>query len=261
MQTRRHGDTETRRQIQIPSPRPRVPASPRPAFSLVELLVVIAIIAVLISFLMPALVTAQRQAETTKCKNNLQQIYYALAMYTQENQGYLPAWSGWHTWPQGTSEDSVGPAWTVELIPYLNHMNPDGPIYNCPSFRGKDKMRNYFLAAQWTGRSNKHAMKLTDVTGQCRTKFVLSGDKTQRGLYPPPFGTSEHLLDDADPDDSGSGMPVLAWPWEQGGFYMHRNGNNILFDDGHVALFSAYDKDNMTFNPHRMENWADVTAD
>jgi hypothetical protein len=102
-------------------------------------------------------------------------------------------------------------------------------------------------------------MKLNDVT--MTSRFVLSGDKTQRGLYPPPFGTNEHLLDDADPDDFGGGMAVLAWPWQQGGFYMHRGGNNVLFDDLHVALFSNYDKYAMTFNPHQMQDWADVTGD
>jgi hypothetical protein len=55
-------------------------------------------------------------------------------------------------------------------------------------------------------------------------------------------------------------MAVLAWPWQQGGFYMHRGGNNALFDDLHVA-FSNYDKYAMTLNPHRIQDWADVTGD
>jgi prepilin-type N-terminal cleavage/methylation domain-containing protein len=227
-------------------------------FSLVELIVVMGIILLLISILMPALVTARRQAEQAKCASNLHQIGLALMAYANANQNWLPAWSGWHTWPPGTSDDSVGPAWTIELIPFLK-ANPDSPIYNCPSFRSKVPMRNYFLAGQWSGHSGKHAMKLNDVT--MTSRFVLSGDKTQRGLYPPPFGTSEHLLDDADPDDFGGGMAVLAWPWQQGGFYMHRGGNNVLFDDLHVALFSNYDKYAMTFNPHLMQDWADVTGD
>jgi hypothetical protein len=35
---------------------------------------------------------------------------------------------------------------------------------------------------------------------------------------------------------------------------MHRGGNNVLFDDLHVALFSNYDKYAMTFNPHLMQD-------
>ena len=61
-----------------------------------------------------------------------------------------------------------------------------------------------------------------------------------------------------DPDDFGQGSSLLAWPWN-GGFYMHRTGNNVLFDDLHVALYSRYDPATMTFNPHKMEAWEDVT--
>jgi len=227
-------------------------------FTLIELLVVIAIIAILIAILLPALTAAQRQAEQVKCESNLKQIYIALHNYANSNGGWLPAWSTWHTWPAGDAEDSPGPAWTIELMPYIGQA-PDGAIYNCPSFRSKVKMRNYFLAGQWSGRSNRHAMKFTDVTMSSR--FVLSGDKTQINLYPAPFGTSEHTMDDADPDDYGNGDPVLAWPWDRGGFYMHKNGNNVLFDDGHVAIFTAFDPQAMTFNPKRMEAYADVTGD
>jgi prepilin-type N-terminal cleavage/methylation domain-containing protein len=227
-------------------------------FSLPELLVVIAIMAVLLALLLPAVYAARLQSQTAKCKAQLMELGQALHLYANANQGWLPAWSGWHTWPSGGSEDSMGPAWTIELIPYIG--KPDSPVYNCPSFPGPTRCRNYFLAGQWSGRSHRNAMKLSDVTktGQ----FVLAGDKTQRGLYPRPFGNSEHLSDDADPDDSGDGLtPVLAWPWDPGGFYMHRNGNNILFDDTHVDTFGQYDPAAMTFNPHRMENWADVTPD
>ena len=235
-----------------------VAKKPPHGFSLVEILVVIAIITILISLLLAAIVSAQRQAEQTRCASNLRQIGYALQMYSAANQGMLPAWSGWHTWPQDFNHQ--GGAWTVELIPYIG-AKPDSVVYNCPSFRSRVKCRNYFLAAQWAGKSNRHSMKLTDVT--LTGRFVLSGDKTQRSLYPAPFGNNSTNSDDSDPDDYGgaSENPVLAWPWDPGGFYMHRNGNNVLFDDLHVAIFDRYDPINMTFNPHRIQDWFDVTGD
>jgi len=226
-------------------------------FSLVELLVVLGIIALLISILMPVIVRAQRQAQTVQCADNLHHIGLALEMYAGSNGGWLPAWSGWHTWPPGLSEDSSGPAWTVELIPYLG--KPDSQVYNCPAFPSRIKCRNYFLAAKWAGSNGQHAMKLTDV--KMASRFVLSGDKTQRSLYPAPFGTNEHGSDDADPDDYNvNGTPVLAWPWDRGGFYMHAGGNNVLFDDMHVALFSNYDPAAMTFSPTTMQDWSDVAS-
>ncbi|HSZ54717.1 MAG TPA: type II secretion system protein [Tepidisphaeraceae bacterium] len=228
-------------------------------FTFIELLVVIGIVAVLTAILLPATRTARLEAQTVRCASNLKRIGEALHMYESANHGWLPAWSGWHTWPPGTEDDSAGPAWTIELIPYIG--TPDSPVYNCPSFPGPVRCRNYFLGAQWAGRGHRNAMKFTDVTMTGR--FVLSGDKTQRALYPPPFGVSEHPLDDADPDDYGQlGLtPVLAWPWDEGGFYMHRRGNNVLFDDMHVALFSNYDDRAMTWNPHLMQSRSEVTPD
>ena len=221
-------------------------------FSLVELMVVLLIISVLITFVVPAARKARDQeAQAVMCASNLRQLGIALHAYANANEGSLPAWSGWHTWPAGQSDDETGPAWTIEMIPYLG--SPDSAIYNCPSWPG-EKRRNYFLEAQWAGRSKKHATKLSDVTMTGR--FILSGDKTNLDHYPPPMGVGS-TQDDADPDDFGYNG-CLRWPWT-GGFYMHRRGNNVLFDDGHVALYPNFDPATMTFNPHRMEAWAQVT--
>ena len=228
----------------------------RRGFTLIELLVVIGLITLLTPLLLPTVRVARMQADTVHCAAKLRQPGAGFQMYVNNNNGWLPAWSNWATWPRGLAGDTDGPAWTEEMIPYLG--DPDSAVYHCPSFPGPEKCRNYFLAGQWSGRNGRRAMKLTDV--KLAGRFVLSGDKTQLSLYPKPSGTSWQTNDDADPDDYG-GAPVLGWPWQEGRFHMHRGGNNILFDDMHVGLYADYDPHEMTFHPRRMLDWAEVTAE
>lgn len=62
----------------------------RRGFSLVELLIVIGIISVLISILLPAAVSARRQAQRTVCASNLRQLTAAATAYVQANHGFFP---------------------------------------------------------------------------------------------------------------------------------------------------------------------------
>lgn len=221
----------------------------RVGFSLVELLVVIGIIAILIAMLMPTLRLAREYAHRTKCAAQLRQIGFGFQMYANSNRGWLPAWSGWHTWPPGQPEDTEGPVWTIEMIPYLG--NPDSPIYNCPSFAAP--MRNYFIAAVWSSVNGRDAMKFSDIA--LSSQFILSGDVTQVGVYPRPYGTSNYTTSDADYSDEAE--PLLAFP-DQGGFLMHRGGDNILFADMHVDAFPAFDPQWMSFHPTQIMTWQQV---
>jgi prepilin-type processing-associated H-X9-DG protein len=39
---------------------------------------------------------------------------------------------------------------------------------------------------------------------------------------------------------------------------MHRAGNNVLFPDGHVAVFPACDPTALTYSPNVFQDWASV---
>jgi hypothetical protein len=108
---------------------------------------------------------------------------------------------------------------------------------------------------------SQHAMKLTDI--RMNSRFVLSGDMTNATLCPGPFGQSEHLLDDCDKDDAV--LPSLCFPYQAGGFWMHANGNNVLFDeghvqDGHMQVYRDFDPSAMSFDASAMRNWDAVST-
>jgi len=232
---------------------------PPGAFSLVELIVVIGIIALLVAMLMPALSRARETAKTIQCASQLRQVGQSLEMYAANSKWFLPPWSLWHVaGGDGTGEDFPGLGWTELLTQY--GAPPTSPLYNCPSFPEEFRI-NYFLTARWVLKkygSQQRSLKLSDVKKS--TEFVISGDCTQQSLYPPSFGTAFGVTsDDCDKDDAT--QQGIVFFGESGGLNVHRGGNNVLFTDGHVAVFRAFDPSAMTYHPTKMQAWADVTGD
>jgi prepilin-type N-terminal cleavage/methylation domain-containing protein/prepilin-type processing-associated H-X9-DG protein len=91
-------------------------------FTLIELLVVIAIIAILAAMLLPALSAARAKARQAVGLSNLKQIGLAMAMYTNDYNGFV-------------SESSINngwPTWVALLLPYTGYraslwINPNSP--------------------------------------------------------------------------------------------------------------------------------------
>lgn len=109
-------------------------------FTLLELLVVIAIIAMLSSILLPALSKAREKGRQTVCISNLKEIFLAIEMYKNDNDGYYPLCSDYFNYPSyplvfwsgsqpasGANLDFTG----SPIYPYLKA----GEIKTCPSFK------------------------------------------------------------------------------------------------------------------------------
>ena len=239
------------------------PLGTRRAFSLVELLVLLGIIGVLLSLLLPSLRLVRQTADRLRCAEQLRHLGLGLTMYANANGGWLPAASGWHTYPEGgTPEDEPGPGWTERLTPYYGP--PDSAAHRCPSSPVDPPQHGYFMSCRWAWLNRRKpgdpaATRLSDV--RTASRFVLSGDATNLSLYVPPFGTSDHRFGDVDRDDSAE--QALAFPDDgtEGAFLTHRGGNNVLFDDGHVAAFERHDPSAMTFHPRHMLSWHQIAPD
>ena len=82
-------------------------------FTLVELIVVLGIIAVLAAIILPTLAHARRKARTLSCASNLRQVVASMALYANDNQGYVPRDSGHF------KDHSLRDYWGFLVLPYL----------------------------------------------------------------------------------------------------------------------------------------------
>jgi len=243
-----------------------------PAFTLVELLVVIGIIGLLIALLVPALNKARDAAKTLQCATQLRQIGQAIYNYANANRGLTPAWSVIHYYPDTpppedpNQPDYSGPGWIVLLEPYIAQ-KPDGKIWNCPNFPDATARVNYFMEARWMAIQSPRLRSIQISKPKLSTQFILVGECTASDWYPPPWGTNGYDFDDVDKDDApgprgAPGLqPCLLFFGDHGGFKMHRAGNNVLFYDSHVATFKKFEPASITFNPFKMQDWDNLSAD
>jgi prepilin-type processing-associated H-X9-DG protein len=179
----------------------------------------------------------------------------AIFAYAANNKGLTPPWGGaFHI------DDSASPlsrGWPAMLWRYSG-VKADSPLYHCPAFPYDDGTVTYFLTAHWEHLQVPEAHSIALGRVRLSSQFLLVAEATADRAYIPPFGTLKKPEDNTDKDDSGH--RDLVFFGEAGGYNMHRTGNNILFADGHVAIFKRHDPTAVTYSPSVMQNWDEVTG-
>jgi prepilin-type N-terminal cleavage/methylation domain-containing protein/prepilin-type processing-associated H-X9-DG protein len=210
--------------------------STREAFTLIELLVVIAIIAILASFLLPALARAKQKASSTKCMSNEKQIGLGYLLYASDNADYLPL--------AAHDGDAAPCEWFYEISPYIakqtssyTNLVAKDKVVACPAAKLDNAFPPSTPAAEAYGGYGQNyvylgylfetdRIKITKVTKP--TETCMNGD----GLDP---GTGLHWW------NYGYLYPPSLPPWGASGvrpYIRHGKGGNYSWTDGHVSMTS-----------------------
>lgn len=194
-------------------------------FTLIELLVVIAIIAILAALLLPALNKARARGRDVSCSGNLRQIALALQSYTNDNHGFVMAYTE-NFWNYRK--------WQTALMPYLysgvklSTSNGDTyvvdgiprPIFRCPAQPQEpteESLRsnygvNKYVFAQTGGGCNQQVWRIKVPS---RRMMVMD-----RQTVPADIGTNTGINDCS----------------QLGKRHSSNSGPNISFADGHLEM-------------------------
>lgn len=221
------------------------------AFTLIELLVVVAIIALLISILLPSLSRARELSKRTVCASNLKQIGTGFYIYAQDGDKFPSAngvanpadptatssarywWSAYRTSSPGVATTQA-PSPTADMWMLIRANNATPKLFICPSTAdvpdpAQDNLR-YFDFQAYTNLSYAYHY-------QHDSSFPIIGTTADPTLP---------IAADANPYIKGRVESAVGQDrssqW-RGNSQNHTNreGENILFIDGHVEFLRAPD--------------------
>ena len=201
------------------------------AFTLLELLVVIAIVAVLASVLIPEISKMILMSRSAQCVSNLRQIGAALLNHAADHSGLMPTPGGDISYG-AVSPDTNLPGWTEQLSPYLG---TNRSIFVCPSsgpIIASNVQYSYFQGCHAAMVANGGYSPLRLPLVAAPSKYILGGDIASGSLF---------TATNADKDDYTLN-PAFA-PMTR---IFHGKKVNLVFADGHVGTFAAFDRNFMT---------------
>jgi prepilin-type N-terminal cleavage/methylation domain-containing protein/prepilin-type processing-associated H-X9-DG protein len=236
-------------------------------FTLVELLVVLSIIALLVALLLPALSKASELARRIVCAKQEQQMGLASTTYFNDFNKF---WSwfdylGATYWIYDGRQQTTGPAngrplyWINQGMLYSCNYLKTPEVYYCPTnSKTQFKYDTYFYADKIRESVVNGTDKRVRTSYMCRNYDVINGKAIHVSFAGVGMGSSKTFVPVNTLKRSDSRLALLAdtFTYDRGG---HLNRfYNVLYADGHVAVYDDHDEWVFASAGYDDNNWSEV---